>query len=774
VTQGPRPLLAKSVRGGLPPVTLEEHLRDTERAAARIFRADGRWGRAWARFFRIDEPRLPELDKLLRVAALFHDIGKANEAFQARVQGGGPVETLRHEHLSALILCLPEVRQWLEQAGIDVDIVTAAVLSHHLKASDANEWAWAQPRNASFLELRLDDAQVEAILDRVALVLGTDAAPRFSQRRWSASPPWTDAFETGMRAARQFGRDLRGQSERRALLLATKAGLIVADAVASGIVRVGRSIDEWIDVVVHTERLSAERLESAIVRPRLAAIGKAAGLQGPAELHAFQAGVAGSGSRVLLLAACGAGKTLAAWKWAEAQARTRDVGRVIFLYPTRGTATEGFRDYVSWAPETDGALVHGTSTYELDGMRGNPPDGAQGKDFSLREDDARLFALGLWSRRYFSATVDQFLSFLEHRYESLCLLPALADAAVVIDEIHSFDARMFDDLIAFLRHFDVPVLCMTATLPEGQRRQIADAGLRLYPSESQAGQLADLAAVERAPRYRLLPVATEQDALARAVDGYREGLRVLWVVNTVARAQRLADLLSATLGDEVLCYHSRFRLVDRQASHRRTVAAFQQRTSPAIAVTTQVCEMSLDLDGDVLLSEHAPVTSLVQRFGRANRKLARPGLLAKIHTYAPESLRPYDREDMASVDAFFGELAGRDVSQRDLAEALVRHAPRRRDSTGSARFLDGGYFAVPGDFRDSDDFSRMCVLDRDLDSVRAALRRREAVDGWVLPVPRRFATDLPETIPGLPRHIGLAAAERYSDTRGFVTASGAE
>ena len=45
---------------------------------------------------------------------------------------------------------------------------------------------------------------------------------------------------------------------------------------------------------------------------------------------------------------------------------------------------------------------------------------------------------------------------------------------------------------------------------------------------------------------------------------------------------------------------------------------------PAIAVTTQVCEMSLDLDADMLVTEVAPVTAMVQRFGRSNRSSSRP------------------------------------------------------------------------------------------------------------------------------------------------------
>jgi CRISPR-associated endonuclease/helicase Cas3 len=175
--------------------------------------------------------------------------------------------------------------------------------------------------------------------------------------------------------------------------------------------------------------------------------------------------------KALLLAACGAGKTLAAWKWAEQQSREREIGRVIFLYPTRGTATEGFRDYVGWAPEADAALVTGTARYELEAMADNPSEATKDKTFRS-EADERLYALGFWSRRYFSATVDQFLSFIEHSYQSLCLLPVLADSAIIIDEVHSFDLKMFDSLVSFLENFDIPVLCMTATLPPTRQKRL--------------------------------------------------------------------------------------------------------------------------------------------------------------------------------------------------------------------------------------------------------------------------------------------------------------
>ena len=153
------------------------------------------------------------------------------------------------------------------------------------------------------------------------------------------------------------------------------------------------------------------------------------------------------GPRVLLTAACGSGKTLAAWNWITAQldARPPDrpLSRVLFLYPTRATATEGFRDYVSWAPEDEAGLLSGTAAYELEDMFETPDDSDDRRKGLEYQPDPRLFALGHWKKRVFSATADQFFPFMQYAYGPLCLLPLLAEAVVVVDEVHSFDRSMF-------------------------------------------------------------------------------------------------------------------------------------------------------------------------------------------------------------------------------------------------------------------------------------------------------------------------------------------
>jgi CRISPR-associated endonuclease/helicase Cas3 len=768
----PSGLPAKSARAGRPPVTLKEHLRDTERVVVRMFDPERRWGQRWLEFFGIGLERADEYIRALRVAALFHDIGKANEDFVAAVTTGGQKQTLRHEHLSALILHLAPMRSWLAAcADLDLDAVTAAVLSHHLKAAAAGDHRWGQPATLrSSVALYLDHPDVAASLERVAAVLGLGRAPALPASHWTVGGDWEIAQAAGLLAAAELRWKLRRDDARRRFVAALKAGLIVADAVSSGLVREGHDIRSWLEDVVHATPLTGAALREAIIEPRVRAHGRRNAR--PFQWHAFQQGAALLGPRALLLAACGSGKTLAAWRWAEAQLTARPAGRVIFLYPTRGTATEGFREYVGWAPESEAALVHGTARYELEGMSENPPESVSGKSLGSSEAEARLFALGLWSRRYFSATVDQFLAFLETSYASVCLLPALADSVVIIDEVHSFDERMFDSLSTFLRTFDVPVLCMTATLPPGRRARLEGCGLASYPAPADRVALGDLERLECHPRYSLEHVADEGEALQRATDAWRAGYRVLWVVNVVARAQRIARRLEALLCTQVLCYHSRFRLIDRRRAHAETVSAFQQLGAPRIAVTTQVCEMSLDLDADVLVSELAPVPALVQRLGRANRHLARGATFrATAHVYSPPATAPYERSALDAARRMLDELNGHDVSQRDLACALERFSVREPEHAEASRFLDGGYFATPGSFRDGDDFGTPVVLDADLVEVESAIDAGQ-LDGHVLTVPHRFVLHDSPRLERLPRHIGLASARFYDPRFGFETTLG--
>jgi CRISPR-associated endonuclease/helicase Cas3 len=783
-------LLAKSK----PQISLEKHLLDTDQAGKAIFR--DRILSNWLQFFKLTEADQDQFLLFLSIAALAHDLGKANEEFQRMISGEyGLKQSFRHEWLSALLLHW--LRSWLTQSELlktdwSFEIITAAVLGHHLSVSIAPKTAdksnyWLGSRTSvRKIVLNSDSQQVHSILDQIANLLNLEEIirPELPAFLDLESPDWQKILKEADRTGKSSFKKALAQPSSpdilhlRALHLAVKAALIPADTAASGIVReqerLGRNIDEWIREQLHKPCLTLDDLERDILQPRYRKIEQKTGR--PFKLHDFQIGAESLGDRALLLAGCGRGKTLAAYLWAKGVIRRRKIGRIVFLYPTRATATEGFKDYIQEAPETDAALLHGTSAYELEKLADVPDDPNTGsqkrKDF---QPDPRLYALGLWGRRYFSATVDQFLSFLTFNYEATVLLPVLADAAIVLDEIHAYDHKMFRQLVAFLEAFDVPVLCMTATLAQSRREQLEGLGLEIYPNDPQAVE--DLKKEEDRDRYSIRKGdRTEAERLVR--QAYSENKRILWVVNTVDRCQKIAEKFQ---GLQPICYHSRFKLEDRQDRHEAVIEAFKwepgQPKLPKLAITTQVCEMSLDLDADVLITELAPCSSLVQRFGRSNRH----GYLlaSEVLVYEPEKELPYTKEEFETARSFLDAICGEKRNQSFLTTQLEIFSPKEARSDGHAPFLTGGYEANGEPFRDIENWTKDCILQQDLDIVEAIARenieaiktgqKKKSWDQFVLPVPNSCVQPVLEVSSDtpLPRYLGVSTSGCYSSEYGF-------
>lgn len=780
----PESLLAKS-RYGDRSLSVQQHCCDTEEAATDVFRSDSRVLANWVRFFRLVDENAFLRD--LRVACLFHDIGKANAHFQEAVVKQRQKQAIRHEHVSALVLCLAPVRAWLSTSpGLDFDAVAAAVLSHHAKASDGGDFPWGRDAGQGEVPVYLDHPEVRALFGRIAEVAGLGPAPPLPNEPWPAAP-WEEAWSWGTARARDFDclqPDLATYDQRRNHVLAVKAGVIVSDSVASGLWRVDYDQRNWLKKNLHRSALSRDLLWRDIIDPRIEQIRVSGKMFA---WDPFQIAAEGLGDRAAVVAACGAGKTLAAWRWAAAVAGRQAIGSVIFLYPTRATATEGFKDYVAWAPEDASRLLTGTAPMDLLGLLRNPSEhsalaGRNAKSYE-NEDDSRLFALSNWSRSYFSATLDQFLSFLEHGYAGLCLLPQLADAAIIIDEAHSLDRHLFERLCAFLTHFRAPVLLMSATLPRERMGKLRTLGVRIFPDGSERKAFPDLAQEEERPRYLMKRCADREFALATATaSDAGERRSTLWVVNTVKRCQELALTLRAA-GQTPLVYHSRFTVRDRRRVHQDVVSAFQTGARKSWAVTTQVCEMSLDLDADRLVSEDVPLPSLIQRFGRANRSRARAHTFrAEVLTYPPPNPRPYADEDkgreaLKGAGLFSAEHDGRELSQRQLTDALLnqRYVPDVPQPVAAAGFLTGGWYAEARPLRGEDDQRDVrCVLSTDLfrglgPKGMPSDPDHEPLEAWTINVPHRFVRRDAEVPSWLnERHLMVADGDRYDADLGFL------
>ena len=811
------PLLAKSYSKShkKPPVeiTLIGHTSCVLAAMAALFgnSTPSILGHSWLRFFGLSDEDFPSFRRHLRVAAAAHDWGKANRGFQDAVTKGGE-QVIRHEHLSALLLAdmfaHSQARSWLKEAEIDLDVILAAVVSHHVKVQ--REWPHVPAdyslgaiiKTRKTLDIERDHPDFASLWIQIQneIASGTlcPVGLETLSKRWDEATlrAKSQALKIDLNRA-----DGRIQQMNR-WVAAVRAGLIVADAVGSAVVRMGhgdevtpeREIQNYIAQCFPEPRTVLD-VWNKVTLPRIEELRQkqrwrddlGAEFRGVRGFSVFQCEVAERGPRVLLTAPCGSGKTLAAWNWIQTQIDAspadQPITRVLFLYPTRATATEGFRDYVSWAPGDEAGLLSGTAGYDLQGLFGNPEESRDARSRTDYRPDPRLFALGQWGKRVVSATADQFFPFMQYAYGPLCMLPLLAESILVVDEVHSFDRSMFNTLRRFLHEFpSVPVLCMTATLTAERRRDLIEGcGLTpfIHEETSEAGECSD----SEFERYQIRWIDRD-DARWLVRGALAENKRVLWVSNRVDDCRETFGWFPNDeygLAEEAtsFCYHSRFKLEHRRERHQRLIAAFQQTVETTnqgrgvFGATTQVCEMSLDLDADVLVTDLTPIAALIQRMGRCNRDSTkmRQRPIGRVYVLRPEPGRekPYEKEELELARMFVNQLDGRCVAQRDLDQLHQELDPGEVEPAKLCPFLDSGAYAYGKEesFRGTDDFTIPAILKSDEAKVLAALQRKEPIDGFLVPVPRWLATmPNPETS-RLPRWLGVAETDRYCPLTGF-------
>ncbi len=114
---------------------------------------------------------------------------------------------------------------------------------------------------------------------------------------------------------------------------------------------------------------------------------------------------------------------------------------------------------------------------------------------------------------------------------------------------------------------------------------------------------------------------------AEIVGAHRPGTLTVAVINRVDRAQAVFSVIEKQLAKdgndaELFLIHSRFRKCDR---HERQKAALDEETilpngQGRIVVATQAIEAGVDISATTLFTELSPWSSLVQRFGRCNRR----------------------------------------------------------------------------------------------------------------------------------------------------------
>jgi CRISPR-associated endonuclease/helicase Cas3 len=168
--------------------------------------------------------------------------------------------------------------------------------------------------------------------------------------------------------------------------------------------------------------------------------------------------------------------------------------------------------------------------------------------------------------------------------------------------------------------------------------------------------------------------AGDSEKLAKEIiDAHKQQSLTLVVVNTVRRAAELYDALKAECHkrksslDPVLI-HSRFRPPDRGQKIEKLLAPPGKEGT--LIVSTQVVEAGVDVSAKTLFTELAPWSSLVQRFGRCNRRGqdtdAKVFWIDIVSSRQNNLSAPYDEQDMKHARDVLRKLEGKDVGPKAL------------------------------------------------------------------------------------------------------------
>ena len=163
--------------------------------------------------------------------------------------------------------------------------------------------------------------------------------------------------------------------------------------------------------------------------------------------------------------------------------------------------------------------------------------------------------------------------------------------------------------------------------------------VKVDPTEASDSRLASLArAAKKLTRSPVAPSSPKKadlaDYVGRLADAvaakHRDGLLTLAVVNRVDRAQALHQALEKKLSKRktsaptLALVHSRFRPADRRREMDKLLGTGGGNPHGRIVVATQAVEAGVDISAAVMFMELAPWSSMVQRFGRANRRAELP------------------------------------------------------------------------------------------------------------------------------------------------------
>ncbi len=595
-----------------PEISLAQHMADNLSVLACLLEA--RKSQLQQEFHELDFERLLEA---LFFTIYFHDIGKATTEFQETLNSGS---TSYHPFYSAMV-----VKQTPFQYQ-KLDIPLLAILNHHsiyYKDASGGLYQGISVQDVHFLDellhfLEFYPIAFEHVFNRKPTYI-PDSTP---------NPP-IEVKKFLFNFALQLNNishTPQMAEQIKQLFILFSGTLVFCDRIASA-----KEYQLGFDFPYHfSETHSIRRaLETSIHNFK--------------QWKPFQEQAANTRQSVFIEIPTGEGKTEAALLWAETNLND-PFTRICYTLPTRVTSNKMFDRLTRAMPPNSVALIHSSAKNRLE------------EEFP---DDERQ-KLNLWyaimntfSLPVSVSTIDAVLTRYLHVGRWDTALMNLSNSLLIVDEIHAYNPKLLGFLLRVLEHQQAwgnVFALMSASFPKAILQKFLEK-LALYPiGRSKAEQ----ELWSKSPGEIVKSSGSLLNAVPQIQEWFGKGKNVLCIANTVRDAKKLYRLLKeAGVPETQLClYHAEFTQLDRSLKEQEIYyRLIHQRIedisnslpeselyihnafipfaeylsnigneSPFILIATQVVEISLDIDFDVLFTEIAPIDALVQRFGRANRK----------------------------------------------------------------------------------------------------------------------------------------------------------
>ena len=368
----------------------------------------------------------------------------------------------------------------------------------------------------------------------------------------------------------------------------------------------------------------------------------------------------------ILRAPTGAGKTDAALLWAKHQIEANRADRLVIAMPTRFTSNALSVNIAENLSQR--GLYHSTARFhEEDRQKNNTREGEFDDNFFTKQ----MLLARLLETPVTVTTIDHLcIALTGAREDHHGIFWGLAHSCVVIDEADFYDdftQRNMIVLLHALRLLAVPVLIMSATVPESARELYAQSGFtpkKIYEDASDVER--KRCRIHRKFADRVLRAQTPDDIsdlLCHALE-LADGGPLIIYANTDERAQAYREWFDCDdfKQEEIVLYHSRFCEPDKKAIEDKLLTlmgrdAWQEKRACGVAILTQIGELSVNISADVMISDLCPIDRLTQRAGRLSR-FHPPEENFIGHLYVVLPLRSGEEAEDESYPAPYGTFAG--------------------------------------------------------------------------------------------------------------------